>query len=159
MASSEGVLNTNSAPPRRIEIHPDSYHIDHVGRTHDKRQFFITNPFIPAGNNDPGREFLALYLFTRTGRLIEARIEDLGPRAEVDEPAAVRLIEQWYAELGPVHRTWIEIIPFQVERFGVEFGLILRPPEEEDSRNIWTVTAEPGDFLEFGPPWDGRYDT
>lgn len=151
-------MPSDTDPPRRIEIHPNRWHIEHVGRTADGRQFFLTTPFLPGGREDnPGREFLALYLFTWTGRLVEARIEDLGPRRELDDADRQCRIDEWYAELGPMCRTWIEIIPFQVERFGVEFGLIPQPPEEEGE--TWTVIAEPGNYLEFRTPWDGRYDT
>lgn len=46
--------------------------------------------------------------------------------------------------------------PFQVERFGVTFGLIFDAPEDGDA--CW-VEAQAGDYLAFRPPWDGRYDT
>jgi hypothetical protein len=42
--------------------------------------------------------------------------------------------------------------------FGIEFGLIPRPPE--DPGEDWRVTVEPGDYMCFWPPWtSGDYDT
>ena len=44
--------------PEKIAIAHDDYHAEHVGRTRDGRQFFVTTPFVPHG-----REFIAVYLF------------------------------------------------------------------------------------------------
>jgi hypothetical protein len=33
-------------------------------------------------------------------------------------------------------------------------ALITIVPDE-----AWWVTVEPGDYIAFTPPWDGRYDT
>lgn len=65
------------------------------------------------------------------------------------------------AELGPVDRGRIEVRPFEVERFGVTFGLVLRPPEDpEEEEAGWWVEVEPGNYMAFYEPWDsGEYDT
>lgn len=144
-------------PPKLVAVDNDDYHAEHVGRTADGRQFFLTTPFVPAVGG-PGREFIALYLFDPAGQLLEARIEDLGTRAELDEKSARAKHEAMLASLGPVVRQRITVAPFSVERFGVEFGFIPRPPEEPGED--WTVTVEPGDVMCFGPPWDrGWYET
>lgn len=41
-------------------------HAEHVGRTADSRQFFLTTPFEPAAQ-EQGNEFVALFLFDRSG--------------------------------------------------------------------------------------------
>jgi hypothetical protein len=46
--------------------------------TADGRQFFLTNPLVPANGGTPGRKFLAWYLVDKDGALLEARIEDQG---------------------------------------------------------------------------------
>jgi hypothetical protein len=52
----------------------------------------------------------------------------------------------------------IEIAPFTMDRFGTTFGLIPRPPEDDD--NGWWVDVEPGNYMAFHEPWDsGDYDT
>ena len=148
------------SPPHSIAIDPDDYHARHVGRTRNGRQFFVTTPFVPTTSNEAGREFIAVYLFDSEGALIEARIDDLGPRASVDVDSAKDLFERRIAELGPTDQCRIEVSPFQVHRFGTVFGLVPRPPESDDEDDSWWVEAQPGNFMAFHEPWDsGEYDT
>jgi hypothetical protein len=141
------------SPPENIALDPDEYHAEFVGHTTDGRQFFLTTPFEP-----DGREFIALYLFDSAGKLIEARIEDLGPRATLDHERRRGLRDEWLRGLGPVERDRIEVAPFAVEWFGLEFGLVPRAPEEAD--DPWTVEVQPGNYMAFFEPWDsGVYDT
>ncbi|GIJ80584.1 hypothetical protein SAMN05443287_115102 [Micromonospora phaseoli] len=145
-------------PPSRIAIDHDDYHAEHVGRTADGRQFFLTTPFEPAYGNDEGQEFVACYLFDTEGRFLEARIDTFGSRALMDREARRTAYEARLAELGEVTFTRIEVEPFSVDRFGTTFGLIPRAPEDDD--DTWWVTLEPGDYMAFSPPWDsGEYDT
>jgi hypothetical protein len=145
------------ASPEKIAIDRDDYHAEHVGTLSDGRQFFVTTPFVPAGHG-PGREFIAVYLFDADGKLLEARIDDLGTRATLDDAAAKKQLQARLAELGEVNHQRIEVRPFQLERFGVTFGLIPQPPEEEDEE--WCVILEPGNYMAFYEPFDsGEYDT
>lgn len=145
-------------PPDLIAIEPDDYHAQHVGRTADGRQFFLTTPFEPASGGQSGGEFIALYLFDDSGRLTEARIDQLGPRATLDQAKARELYDQRLRELGEVTLQRIEVAPFAVERFGTQFGLIVREPEDED--DVWAVEVQPGNYMAFFEPWDsGEYDT
>jgi hypothetical protein len=144
--------------PKLIAIEHDDNHASHMGSLPDGRQFFLTTPFVPASGSEPGREFVAVFLFDKRGRFLEARIDDLGTRAELDEARARSTFEQRLAELGPVEYGRIEVQPFQVERFDTSFGLIPRPPEEEDDE--WAVEMQPGNYMAFFEPWDsGDYDT
>lgn len=143
--------------PKLIRINPDDYHLKYVGRTVDKRQFFLTRPFVPTRNGDPGREFLALYIFDADGVLLAAKIDDLGTRERPDDNFERSLVEKRLAELGEVSFRFIKVAPFRVEKFGVEFGLIAQTPEDDEEE--WTVVAEPGNYLSFYPPWNGDYDT
>jgi len=149
----------NSGPPKRLAINQDDYHAEHVGRTADGRQFFLTRPFDPGtyeGND--GQEFVALFLFDADGRFLEAKIDAFGPRETMDIAAAKAAYDGRLRELGDVTFTRIEIEPFAVERFGTTIGLIPRAPEDDDDR--WWVTIEPGDYMAFTEPWDsGDYDT
>jgi len=144
--------------PKLIAIEHDDHHASHIGSLPDGRQFFLTTPFVPAIGSEAGREFVALFLFDKRGRFLEARIDDLGTRAELDEARARSAFEQRLAELGPVEYGRIEVQPFEVERFGTAFGLIQRPPEEDDDE--WAVEMQPGNYMAFFEPWDsGYYDT
>jgi hypothetical protein len=145
-------------PPKTVALANDDYSAKYVGWTADGRQFFLTNPFVPAIGGNPGREFLALYLFDQGGLLLDAQIEDLGTRANLDASAARARQAALLESLGPVKFCKIKVAPFKVERFGVEFGFIPQPPEEPDED--WSVIVEPGNYMCFWPPWiSGDYDT
>lgn len=136
----------------------DDYHAKHIGQLPDGRQFFLTTPFVPALGGNAGREFVALFLFDKSGQFLEARIDDLGPRAELNQQHATGIYSQRLSELGAAHFCRIEIQPFEVERFGTLFGLIIRQPETEE--DVWAVEMQPGNYMAFFEPWDsGEYDT
>lgn len=146
------------SPPELVAINHDDYHARHVGHTQDGRQFFLTTPFVPAYEGAAGCEFIALYFFDADGSLLDAIIDDLGPRATLDRVAAKRLHDQRLAELGNVTYDRIEVQPFQLERSGITFGLI--PREPDDQVDSWTVELEPGNYMAFFEPFDsGDYDT
>ncbi len=150
----------NSGAPDLVAINHDDYHAEHVGRTADGRQFFLTTPFEAAsepGASDGG-EFVALYIFDAAGKLLEAKIDAFGPRATMDEDARRRIYRQRLRELGDVTFGRIEVAPFTVERFGMTFGLVVREPEDDD--DVWAVEVQPGNYMAFFEPWDsGVYDT
>jgi hypothetical protein len=148
----------SGAPPKLVAIDPDDYHAEHVGRTEDGRQFFLTTPFEPAIGEEKGSEYVALFLFDSSGELLDAQIDDFGPRATCDDEARKRTFAKRLAELGEVEIDRIEVKPFVVERFGRRFGLIPRAPEEDDDE--WAVEMMPGNYMAFFEPWDsGEYDT
>lgn len=147
-----------SEPPKLVAIDHDDYHAEHVGRTSDGHQFFLTLPFVPAIGGRNGCEFVALYLFDEHGLLIEAKIDSFGPRASMNDVARKNFYEQRLQELGEVSFELIEIAPFAVERFDTTFGLVLREPE--DDGEPWAVEVQPGNYMAFFEPWDsGEYDT
>lgn len=153
-----GGTRISEGRPNKIAIEHDDYHAKHVGRTTDGRQFILTTPFNPAMGGDPGGEFIALYLFDADGKLLEAKIDELGPRAKLDEERANKLYDQRLEELGEVRFRRVEVAPFSVKRFGTEFGLIVREPEE--AGDPWAVIMQPGNYMAFFAPWDsGQYDT
>ncbi len=89
IATPRGGSEEKRGAPKSVYLNHDDHSARYVGRTEDGRQFFLTTPFVPAGTPgcEPGREFLALYLFDKSGVLLSAIIDDLGPRATVDEAA------------------------------------------------------------------------
>jgi hypothetical protein len=145
-------------PPVLIAIDHDDYHANRVGRTKDGLQVFVTTPFVPALGDEIGREFLAVYIFDPKGKLVEARIDDLGPRSQLDRDLARHLLEQRMSELGPLDYGRIVVQPFAIERFGTTVGLVPREPEVDDDG--WWVELQPGNYMAFHEPWDsGEYDT
>lgn len=143
--------------PKRFVLAHDAYNAKYVGRTADGRQFFFTNPFSPKPSGEV-REFLALYLFDLEGVLLDARIDDMGLRENIDQPAYTARVKAVLASLGDVTYRKIRVAPFQVERFDETFGFIPQAPEEPDED--WSVIVQPGDYMCFWPPWtSGEYDT
>lgn len=145
-------------PPSLIAIDRDDYHAEHIGRTADGRQFFLTTPFEPAVDGKAGCDFVALFLFDSAGTFLEAKIESLGPRTSLDGAKRDGLYAEWLSELGDVSFERIEISPFSVAHFGTIFGLVPRRPEEDG--DDWWVELQPGNYMAFHEPWDsGEYDT
>jgi hypothetical protein len=145
-------------PPTLIAINHDDYHARHVGRTADGRQFFLTTPFVPAIRGAAGAEFVALYLFDAAGQLIEAVIDNFGPRATMDNDARRQVYERRLQDLGRVSFERIEVAPFAIHRFGTTFGLVVREADGEEEG--YAVELHPGNYMAFFPPWDsGEYDT
>lgn len=136
--------------PERLTIAHDDYHAEYVGHTHDGRQFFLTTPFEPGGN-----EYLALFLWDADGAFLEAKVENFGLRGTYERDAVTRLGGQWLTELGGITFGDVVIAPFSVERFGSQIGLI---PDLHDDQ--WWVELLPGNYMAFFEPWDsGEYDT
>jgi hypothetical protein len=141
--------------PTLLKIIADEYNIPWAGLAGDGLQFFMTWPSIYATKTTPARMFAAMYLFRPDGTLKDARIDDCGEDwALRDQRFAYRM-----KQLGEVTLGAIEVRPFAVTVHNVVFGLIPRAPVPEDGILEWAVTAEPGNFLMFSPPWEGTYDT
>src|ERR1700740_2317943 len=98
--------------PDLIAIEHDDYHAKHIGRLPDGRQFFLTSPFVPAIGGSAGWEFVALFFVDEHGRFLEAHIDDLGTRAEMDIQHASDVYEQQLADLGEIEFCRIEVQPF-----------------------------------------------
>jgi hypothetical protein len=65
-------------------------------------------------------------------------------------------LEERFRGLGWTTPRRIVVMPFEVERFGLKFGLIVR--ECDDGR--WIAEVQPGNSMAFFAPWDsGVYDT
>ena len=144
--------------PKRIAIDHDDYHAKHIGKLGDGRQFFLTQPFRPAGGNDEGCEYVALFLFAADGSLDSATIESFGPRATLDPDKLTSYYNQQLSGLTAPSFERIEVSPFSVTQLGQTFGLITREPEDSDA--VWAVELLPGNYMAFFHPWDsGIYDT
>ncbi len=153
-----GDRSMNSNKPVIVAIDHDDYHAEHVGRTQDGLQFFLTTPFEPAISNSQGCEYIALFKFDLSGNLVDSIIDTIGSRGSYDEDARKNIYLARLKELGDVTYQRIEVKPFSINHNGVEIGLITREPEDED--DIWAVELLPGNYMAFFEPWDsGEYDT
>jgi hypothetical protein len=141
--------------PEVVLIVNDDWEAKFVGRTADGRQFFLTEGHLPKTQG----EFLALYTFDLKGKLLEAQIDDFKRSEALNLQDRRQLREQRLLELGEVTFREIGVRPFFVERDGLPFGLIPRPPRDKDDDD-WLAQVEPGNYMAFAPPWDcGNYDT
>ncbi|MNY74702.1 hypothetical protein D3C86_2137960 [compost metagenome] len=76
----------------------------------------------------------------------------------MDRAERRRLYEARLLELGEVTYQRINVVPFALERFGTTFGLVVRPPDDDE--DVWAVEMQPGNYMAFFEPWDsGIYDT
>jgi len=147
----------DSNKPELIAIDHDDYHAEHIGRTKDGLQFFLTTPFEPAIKSE-GCEYIALFKFDLDGNLVESVIDVLGSRGSFDPDEAKEKYTSRLQGLGEVEFRKIEVKPFSVEKNGVDIGLMVREPEDED--DVWAVELLPGNYMAFFEPWDsGEYDT
>ena len=63
---------------------------------------FLTCPFEPASDGNPGGEFNALYLFDATGEFVSAQIESFGPRGTFNRESKEVAYRQLLEGLGAV---------------------------------------------------------
>jgi hypothetical protein len=108
--------------PESIAIDPDDYHAEHVGWTREKQQFFLTTPFEPRiDEKAKGCEYVALFIFDAEGNLIEAKIDEFGPRKSIDSQSLRNCYDLRLRELGDVSKERIVVKPFAIERFNTTF--------------------------------------
>src|SRR5688500_6644049 len=144
-----------SGAPDLIALDPDESHAEYVGRTADGRQFFITT-HVDTRCRVHGHAFVAIYLFNVAGKLVEARIDDMGAYATLDRGAWERTVDQRFHELAWTLPRRIVMAPFEVEQFGVKFGLFAW--KRDDDR--WIAELQPRNSMAFFAPWDsGTYGT
>ena len=145
------------AKPEQIATDHDDYHAQHIGRTKDGLQFFLSKPFELALNDSKGCQYIALFKFDIEGGLVGSVIDSLGPRGSYLEADAK---EKYYARLhdiGELEFCRIVVKPFSVKYDGTSIRLIVREPE--GAEDVEAVELLPGSFMAFFEPWDsGRYD-
>jgi predicted DNA-binding WGR domain protein len=148
-------------PPRFVRINHDDYHAQYVGRTAGGDQFFLTFPFAPGDEAQPGGNYIALYVFDEFGLLKDARIHSEQALGLATQTAVQAFAAAELASLGKVKFGDIKVAPFVVEKFGRPFGLVFDPgsPEDDEDEPYLCVTVEPGNYMAFNPPWEGDYDT
>jgi hypothetical protein len=145
---------TINAPPDKIRLIPDIWHIRNVGRLIDGRLFFADTQLDYASGIT--RDFVCTFLFDSGGTLVDHSIELIGVRGAYPKRNASDAKKRHLDALGARTQTDIWVRPFSVESNGTVFGLI---PRKTDSGE-WRVVFMPGNTLSFYPPWEaGEYDT
>ena len=60
--------------PNTFLIKRDDYHAERIGKVPDGTQFFVTTPFRPKRGDDPGAEFLAVFMFEPSGNFRDSMV-------------------------------------------------------------------------------------
>jgi hypothetical protein len=142
------------APPEKVRLIPDIWHIHNAGRLHDGRLFFVDGQLDYA--NGVTRDFVCTFIFDVDGHLVEHSIESIGERGKYPDGSAASAMNRHLAALGDRTLTDIWVRPFSIESNGTVFGLISRQARDGSCR----VEFMPGNTMSFYPPWEaGEYDT
>lgn len=141
--------------PIRIRIVPDRYHVPYAGTAGDGRRFFLSQELF-----ESDRQFVGVFLWTADGEFDELRVDEVArarnvPPGMAGKSRAKDVVNARLAELEPITRERISVSPFEAHWDGVRFGFV-----EREVDGTPTVCVEPGDFIAYYSPWDGReYDT
>ena len=142
------------APPEKVHLIPDIWHIQHVGRVDDGRLFWIDAQLDYA--NGITQDFVCTFVFDPDGHLVDHSIELIGERGTYPNGSVDIAMQKHLAALGSHSVTDIWVRPFNPERHGAVFGLVPR----QTPGGEWRVEFMPGNTLSFYPPWEaGEYDT
>jgi hypothetical protein len=142
--------------PKRFTIIPDHYHVPYAGTAGDGRRFFLSNELFSPG----GSAYVGLFLWHRDGTFARVEVTRVhrprGLPIGQAAPAGRRsLIKARLAELGDYVLGPITVEPFTERVDGVTFGW-----KVGRYKSTYFINVEPGDFIAYYAPWDGRdYDT
>jgi hypothetical protein len=141
--------------PERFTIRPDDYHVPYAGTAEDGRKFFLSEELF-AGDSS----YVGLFLWKADGTFDEVRVDAVPrpkglPPAQAAPAGATALVDARLDELGDYVLEPIKVEPFVTRVDGVTFGWKVRRFE-----GVYDIYIEPGDFIAYYAPWDGRgYDT
>ncbi|MEE9388724.1 MAG: hypothetical protein V3U96_08935 [Paracoccaceae bacterium] len=138
---------------------PDDFHLQHVGKTVQGNGYWICNQLAPEDGST--RDFLAAYVFDKTGNLISSEVLDQGLRSSQSEQTTEELIRKLMKKIDAKEIAEILVKPFSVSFYGHIFGLVIREMEEGgDAEQDMLIDAMPGHTLMFYGPWSlCNYDT
>ncbi|MEM8979015.1 MAG: hypothetical protein AAGD04_05990 [Pseudomonadota bacterium] len=138
---------------------PDDHHLQHVGKTAQGNGYWIT--WQVANENGETRDFLAAYVFDKSGALISSEVVDHGLRSVQTKFSPKETIQKLKRKIDAKETAEILVKPFSVSFYGHRFGLIIRENEEGSPAGDETfIDAMPGFTLLFYGPWSQcNYDT
>jgi hypothetical protein len=146
----------SQAPPEKIHLIPDGFHIRDIGHLPDGRLFLVDGQLVYDGERRVTRDYACTFIFDADGHLISHNIDLIGERGAYPQSKAKETFDRQLAALGPhtVDAIWIR--PFAVKTDGEDFGFIPRQLDD----GSWRVEFMPGNTLSCYPPWEeGGYDT
>lgn len=141
--------------PDKLKIELGEGHIRILGRHRNGRQILLVPLHKRNPADDSVRSFFCTFWFDMDGVLVGDNIEEYEFPVETADFEWSVAFNSKIAALEPLSYGEIIVRPFQIERFGVIFGLVPVAPQEPD--DPWYVVLEPGCDAVFQPPWDGAY--
>ena len=140
-----------------LVLKPDQFLNRHVGAEADGTLFWLTFSFDTWYGTDGDEHDLALlYRFEPDGELKSYQVERLGRRGDLSRTTVEAVTERLLATLDAPTVRPIRMRPFEKEWDLLDLGLVSRG---EDSPGDVVIDAEPGAYMTFCEPWDGRYES
>jgi len=144
--------------PKSVRMMSDDYHLEHFGETQDGKLVWIG--YQHNWNHKTGEtiDYIFKFIFDKTGKLVASDIRTIGVRGQYDvDQQRLEFSDLLAADVISTPAS-VMIQTFSVLHDGIEFGLIVREPEEDE--DIWCVEFMPGNTMAFFKPFDsGDYDT
>ncbi len=158
IGSTKKFIPNEDNKPKKVRLITDNYHLEGLGQLNNGTFFLVKSQQIIDHITMQVTDYICKFSFDNNGDLIDQAIVKVGVRGQLAHEDGVKI----YTSLHPVKGTYkaadFFVKPFSVECDGVEFGLIVRTPDDEE--DLWCVEFMPGNNMAFFEPWDsGDYDT
>ena len=153
-----GPETDNSTGPEAVLICTDAYHLDHFGKNEAGFILWMGSQLKYNHEAKDTTDYIFKFEFEANGDLVSHDIQTVGLRNAI-KPGLFQEKIANLLELNPIIAPVSAMIkPFTVIHEGVEFGLIVREPE--DAEDLLAVEFMPGNTMAFFEPFDsGEYDT
>jgi len=147
-----------SLKPDAVCLNTDEYHLQHFGKTEDGKFVWLGDQHNYDHKLNETTDYIFKFIFDVSGELISGEIQTVGTRNLVNSNVFWEKMSSLIDENPIVESASLMIKPFKVIHEGIEFGLIVREPE--DKEDLWAVEFMPGNTMGFFEPFDsGVYDT
>jgi hypothetical protein len=147
-----------SGSPAAVLMSTDDYHLKDFGKAGDGSILWMGSQLRYDYKAEDTIDYIFKFVFNTDGELIDSEIRTLGSRNLIkdgvfqEELGGLREANPIIAPASAVIKT------FTVVHEGIEFGLVVRTPE--DAEDVWAVEFMPGNTMAFFEPFNsGDYDT
>ena len=147
-----------TARPAAVRIATDEYHLEHFGKNDEGLIVWTGTQLKYDFATKKTTDYTFKFLFDTSGEVVSSEIETVGIRSAENQKNFAEKMNSLVSANKIVAPANVMIKTFTVVHEGVEFGLIVRVPEEPE--DVWAVEFMPGNTLAFFEPFDsGFYDT
>ena len=155
--------NPNSAPddsghPEAVLMCTDEYHLEHFGKAEDGSILWMGSQLKYDPEVQETTDYIFKFSFNTSGELVSSDIQTVGVRNSIKREVFLEKMTALISGNAIIAPASAMIKTFIVVHEGVEFGLIVRVPE--DAEDVWAIEFMPGNTMAFFEPFDsGFYDT